>query len=80
MAGPPTLDEIDSVKDVGSKRFKMFQRLEGELNEAGVEFEELDEEDAYLYKLAQDFLTASATYSKMEKLEEIVEHVDGRYR
>lgn len=75
-----SLEEIDGIEDVGIKRFRMFQRLEEELDNLEPGISGLQEYDGYLYKLVQDFLTESPTYSKQEKLEKIVEHIERKYR
>lgn len=77
------LDEFLDTDDVGQKRYLMYHVLElvleevyDELPEPEERVKELDGENGYMYKLAQDFLTSSSTMKKEEKLQKMLDYID----
>lgn len=83
------LEEIDDLEDfldtddVGQKRYLMYRIFEQILGEVydekpGIEdrVSDLNGENGYLYKLAQDFLTSSSTMEKEKKLEKMLDYID----
>lgn len=74
------IQEIKEIEDLGEKRFQMFRLYDEILEEIDREnVKDLDGFDGYLYKLSQEFLTSSSTYEKEQKLEEIINRVEGKY-
>lgn len=76
-------------KDVGQKRFQMFEVLrfvvekqyeaeDVELPETGRRVKDLKELNGYMYKLVQEFLTSSSTLEKERKLEKLVQYFRSR--
>jgi hypothetical protein len=83
------LEEIDDLKevldtdDVGQKRYLMYRVFEqvleevhNDLPEPEYRVKELDGENGYVYKLAQDFLTSSSTMEKEKKLQKMLDYLD----
>lgn len=83
------LDEIDDLEeyldtdDVAQKRYLMYHLFERVLEEVyddkpDVEdrVSELNGENGYLYKLAQDFLNSSSTMEKERKLQKMIDYID----
>lgn len=84
-------DEIEDIQkhldtnDVAQKRYLMFHIFEKVVDirfssedidlEIPEKIDKLKQEDGYMYKLSQDFLTSSSTMEKRRKLEKILKHV-----
>lgn len=80
---------IEDEDDVGQKRYLMYQVLDlliekaYELNDSEVpeveeRISELQNEEGYIYKLSQDFLTSSSTMEKEQKLEKLRVYLEGK--
>jgi hypothetical protein len=82
------VDSIEDTEDVGQKRYLMYHVFDRLLNKR---LEQLDrdpdkkdsvkslrDQDGYMYKLSQDFLTNSSTMKKEKTLEKIRKHVELR--
>lgn len=82
------LDEIDDLEeyldtdDVAQKRYLMYHLFEQVLEEVYDEkpdvedrVSELNGENGYMYKLAQDFLNSSSTMEKEKKLQKMLDYV-----
>lgn len=72
-------EQIDS-NDVAEQRYGMFKTFEILLNSYFDEkvdepIKKLRDEEGYMYKLAQDFLSSSRNYEKRQKLEKIADFV-----
>lgn len=77
------LEEFLDTDDVGQKRYLMYHVFElvleqvyEEVPEPEDRVRELDGENGYIYKLAQDFLTTSSTMEKEQKLEQMLDYID----
>lgn len=74
-------DRLEAIMDLGQKRYLMNREFEriirseipDETEEEEV-MEHLESNEGYLYKLSQDFLTASSTLEKKRKLKKIKEY------
>ncbi len=82
-------EEIKEEEDVGQKRYLMYrlfeQLIQKVYEDRGIEVPEpkervkgLQENEGYVYKLSQDFLTSSSTLEKERKLEKIKDFLSGR--
>lgn len=76
------LDELLDTDDVAQRRYLMFHVFESILEEFYDEkpaledrVSDLNGENGYLYKLAQEFLTSSSTMEKEKKLRKMLDYV-----
>lgn len=77
------IQKIEELEDIGQKRYLMQRKFDQLIKDHVPEEIEVDERiktlkegEGYLYKLSQDFLTASSTLEKRRKLEKIMDHLD----
>lgn len=76
------LEDFLDTDDVGQKRYLMYhvfeqvlKEIHDELPEPEDRVKELDGENGYLYKLAQDFLTSSSTMEKEKNLQKMLDYL-----
>lgn len=76
------LDELLDTDDVAQRRYLMYHVFEQVLDEVYEEVPEVENrvsdlngENGYLYKMAQDFLTSSSTMEKEKKLRKMLDYV-----
>ena len=77
------LEEYLDTDDVAQKRYLMYHLFEQLLEEVYDEkpdvedrVSDLNGENGYLYKLAQDFLNSSSTMEKERKLQKMIDYID----